>query len=382
MNNWKKKHIVRLCMGLLLTVAVVSANISVYAAELSGELEGKTSKLKSDLNSLNGELEELSKELDDVSSQIESMAAEVEQTKLQLAAAKLNEEAQYVAMKDRIKFIYEGGNLSLLTVLFSSKNMSDFLNGAEYVAAINEYDRNMLDELHAVCDDVEEKQLNLEEKQEGLSLLAEELVEKKDALTSKISSTSGQLSDYSAQLEHARAAEEAAAVAKNNEISGSLSSSADNSANNNNNVNNNNNANTNNTNSTGGTVNTGTSTPANTSDVALLAAVLECEAGASYDGMLAVGTIVMNRVGSPSFPNTIPDVIYQKNQFYAPGNEVLNGVLARGPSASACAAAQAVIGGARHSAVQNCYFFYSAAYAAQMGVTGVNVAGNVFFEHY
>lgn len=381
MNSWKKKHILRLCMGILCTVTIVSANTSVYAAPGAGELEGKTSRLQGDLSSMNSELASLCKELDEVSSEIESMAAEVEQTKLQLAAAKLNEDAQYDAMKDRIKFIYEGGSLSLLTVLFSSKNMSDFLNGAEYVAAINEYDRNMLDELHAVRADVEEKQTNLENKQDELTTLAEELTEKKDTLTARISSTSGQLSDYSAQLERARAAEAAAAVAKNNEVSGSLSGSANNQANNNTGATNSGGAADTNTN-TGGPVNGGSSIPANTSDVALLAAVLECEAGASYDGMLAVGTIVMNRVASPSFPNSIPDVIYQKNQFYAPGNEVLNGVLARGPSASACSAAQAVIGGTRHSAVLNCYFFYSAAYAAQMGVTGVNVAGNVFFEHY
>ena len=46
---------------------------------------------------------------------------------------------------------------------------------------------------------------------------------------------------------------------------------------------------------------------ASTSDVALFAALLECESG-SYDGMLAVATVIMNRVASPCLPNTIPGV--------------------------------------------------------------------------
>lgn len=381
MISRKKKRILRLSLGLFCTVTIASANTSVYATPSSSELEGKTSELQSELNSLNSELSSLGQELDDVATQIENMAEEVEKTKLDLAAAKLNEDSQYSSMKNRIKFMYEGGNLSLLTILFSSENMSDFLNKAEYVSTISEYDRDMLDELHEICSVVEEKQNALTEKQDELSSMQEELTQKKEALTSRISSTSGALADYSAQLEHARAAEAALETAKNNEVSGSVGG----------NTSGNQNGGSSGSNSSGGSISDGSgggfiesgdSMNANVSDVALLAAVLECEAGASYDGMLAVGTVIMNRVYSPSFPNTIPDVIYQPGQFYPAGNAVLNGVLSRGPSASAYSAAQAVIGGTRYASVADCYFFYSDWFAAQQGVTGVNVAGNVFFKNY
>lgn len=384
MISRKKKRILRLSLGLFCAVTIASVNTSVYATPSSRELEGKTSELQSELNSLNSELSSLGQELDDVATQIEDMAAEVEKTKLDLAAAKLNEDAQYSSMKNRIKFMYEGGNLSLLTILFSSENMSDFLNKAEYVSTISEYDRDMLDELHEICSVVEEKQTSLTKKQDELSSMQEELSQKKDALTSRISSTSGALADYSAQLEHARAAEAALATAKNNEVSGSLGGTVSDNQDSGHTGNNNipdNSGNISDGNG-GGAVDSGNSMNANVNDVALLAAVLECEAGASYDGMLAVGTVIMNRVYSPSFPNTIPDVIYQPGQFYPAGNAVLNGVLSRGPSASACAAAQAVIGGTRYSSVADCYFFYSDWFAEQQGVTGVNVAGNVFFKSY
>lgn len=366
MVTQKKKHILRICLSLSCVIAIASANISVYAKPSSKELESKTTELQNEINTLNNELSSLSKEIEEKSSQIETLATEAEKTKLDLAAAKLNEEAQYAAMKERIKFMYEGGSISLLTIVFSSENMADFLNKAEYVATISEYDRDMLDNLRAVRNDVEEKQASLENKQKEIASLTEELKEKQDTLTSKISTASSELADYSIQLEHAKAAEAAAALAQNNEVSASS----------------NNKSTTNNKNTASNDSNQGSSVPANTSDVALLAAVLQCEAGASYDGMLAVGTVIMNRVRSSSFPNSIPGVIYQKGQFYDKGNATLNNVLSRGPSASAYAAAQAVMGGTKHSSVSNCYFFYADWYAAKLGVSGVNVAGNVFFQNY
>ena len=52
------------------------------------------------------------------------------------------------------------------------------------------------------------------------------------------------------------------------------------------------------------------------SDLRLMASIINCEAGGeSYQGKLAVGIVVMNRVSSKAFPNTIRKVIYQRGQF-------------------------------------------------------------------
>ena len=51
-------------------------------------------------------------------------------------------------------------------------------------------------------------------------------------------------------------------------------------------------------------------------DVALLARLISAEArGESYEGQVAVGAVVLNRVEHPSFPNTVSGVIYQKGAF-------------------------------------------------------------------
>ncbi len=62
---------------------------------------------------------------------------------------------------------------------------------------------------------------------------------------------------------------------------------------------------------------TSTKASSDGSDMAqLLARLINGEArGESYEGQVAVGAVVMNRVKSPQFPNTIAGVIYQKGQF-------------------------------------------------------------------
>lgn len=55
---------------------------------------------------------------------------------------------------------------------------------------------------------------------------------------------------------------------------------------------------------------------ADADDLRLLAALIQCEAGSeSYQGKLAVGAVVMNRVKSGAYPNTISGVIYASGQF-------------------------------------------------------------------
>lgn len=356
MTSIKKKRILRAALALLCTVTIASVETSVYAEPSSKELEEKTSDLQGELNNLNSELSSLSAKIDDTSAKIETMAAEVEKAKLDLAAAQLNEDSQYDAMKERIKFMYEGGSASLFQVLLTSENMADFLNKAEYVTIISDYDRNMLEEFQNVRKDVEAKQEDLKQQQNELEGLKDSLAKQSQTLNSKISSASGQLADYSSQLARAKAAEEAAKIAQDNAQSGNIGSGGQ-------------------TNGNGGTVDTGNSKPSDASETALLAAILQCEAGSTYDGMIAVGTVIMNRVASPKFPNSIHGVIYQKGQFSPVSSGKLDRVLRNGPSSSAYSAAKAVLGGTRHSSVLNCLYFN----ASWTGKPGVNVGGNVFW---
>ncbi len=326
----KRYHrILKKSIGLMCVCALLFSDSAVCAAPASSELESKTSELQDDIDTMNNELDTLSTKLEKTSARIKKKADEIETAQLDLAAAKLNEANHYKAMKERIKFMYEGGNLSLLQVLLNSESMADFLNNAEYVTLISDYDRDMLSELQTARENVEKKQDKLKKEQDELSKLEKNLNKQQDELTSRLTETSGQLENYTSQLEEAKAAEAAIEEAKN----------------------------------------------ADADTIVLLAAILECEAGISYEGMIAVGTVIMNRVGSAKFPNSIREVIYQSGQFSPVRSGKLDEVLQKGPMDSAYKAAKAVLGGERNSKVKNCLFFW----ASYTGHKGIIVGDNVFW---
>ncbi len=97
---------------------------------------------------------------------------------------------------------------------------------------------------------------------------------------------------------------------------------------------------------------------ADSNDLAMLAALIECEAGGeSYTGMVAVGAVVVNRVNSGSFPNSISGVIYQSGQFTPVATGTFQSVLARGARSDCYAAAQAALSG--ENPVGGCLYFCS-----------------------
>ncbi len=98
--------------------------------------------------------------------------------------------------------------------------------------------------------------------------------------------------------------------------------------------------------SSSGTVQNG-AMAASVDDVTLLAALIQCEAGSeSYEGQLAVGAVVMNRVRSGAYPGSIYGVIYESGQFTPAGRGSVASVAANGPKASCVQAAQEAINGA------------------------------------
>lgn len=82
-------------------------------------------------------------------------------------------------------------------------------------------------------------------------------------------------------------------------------------------------------------------------DLALMAAIIECEAGGeSYEGKVGVGAVIMNRIRSSQFPNTLSEVIYQSGQFTPAATGKLASVLSRGASQACYDAARDVFAGA------------------------------------
>ena len=73
---------------------------------------------------------------------------------------------------------------------------------------------------------------------------------------------------------------------------------------------------------------TSSSSGANDANIELLARVINGEArGEPYEGQVAVGAVVLNRVDHPSFPNSISGVVYQKGAFTAVDDGQINAAM-------------------------------------------------------
>lgn len=113
---------------------------------------------------------------------------------------------------------------------------------------------------------------------------------------------------------------------------------------------------------------------ASTDEVTLLGALIQCEAGgSSYEGMVAVGAVVMNRVRSGGYPGSISGVVYQGGQFTPALNGSVASVLASGVRGACISAAQEAINGRDNT--NGALSFRSASSGAQ----GTVIGGNVFF---
>ena len=103
------------------------------------------------------------------------------------------------------------------------------------------------------------------------------------------------------------------------------------------------------------------------STLKLLASIIFCEAGNQpYEGQVAVGAVVMNRVRSDAFPDTVREVIYQKGQFTPAGSGWLDRVVAsQGYTDSALQAAKDALAG--QSPIGDCLYFDQGSQGKRIG---------------
>lgn len=109
-------------------------------------------------------------------------------------------------------------------------------------------------------------------------------------------------------------------------------------------------------------------------DVTLLGALIQCEAGSEpYEGMVAVGAVVMNRLRSGVYPSSIYGVIYDAGQFTPAGSGSVAAVAASGVSGSCLQAAQQALGGYDNTGGATCFR------RASSGQAGVVIGHHVFY---
>ena len=174
------------------------------------------SDLQEEQDVLQEEIDELDAQLVEVIASVGLMEEQSEDTQEQIVqaqedydAAKAQEEAQYQAMKARLRYLYEKGDTSYMELLTKASNWSDMLNQAEYIEKLHEYDQKMLNAYIAIKEEVEVKKNQLEDKKSELESQRYELKQEEAAMEEMLEEKKAVSADYDTQI--AKVRQEAAA---------------------------------------------------------------------------------------------------------------------------------------------------------------------------
>lgn len=322
------------------------------------------SSLRGELNNLNDQLTQVSEKLEDLDQQIAVKEQEIADTQAALEEAKATEAWQYDCMVIRAKQMYERNDTSYLNAILNAGSLSDMLNVADYFEKIAAYERKMLEQFQENRQLIEEQEACLQTARAELETLKVAAEAERSKVSGLISRTSNSIASYADQISEAEAAAEAyeAEIKKKEEDEAylkkklaeelAMSQAAANAA------------------------------WRDISEVSfaegdryLLANLIYCEAGGeSYEGQLAVGSVVINRVLSSMYPNSVTGVIYQKSQFSPAGSGRLALALSANKATASCyQAADEAMAGVTN--VGTCLYFRTPI----PGLNGISIGGHVFY---
>ena len=353
-------------------------------------INGEADKISGDISKLNKNIAGVASEISAAEASISQTEEDIESLKKDLEEAKKDEKKAYEALKKRIAFSYENDSkTSIFLTLVSSNSLAEFFTRVEYTSSILDYEQKLIKDCQEKQVAIREKADALEAKQAELSKQKESLSAKKDEMNSLVASANesldakkGEAADaeadvaaFEAELQQCRAnyqnlqasqaqaqANLAQAIAAQEDAERERLAAEQ-----------------------GVPVeqvevpreNTAGAVSASEYELLFLAATIQAEADNQGSvGQLAVGSVIMNRVLSDKFPNSIAGVITQSGQFASYSSGMVDRIMLRGPNESCKAAAQAVINGQRSG---DWLFFMTPNWADHFGITGYTVIGDHAF---
>lgn len=328
------------------------------------DLKTEQGELQVKVNELNGRLEEIGDNLQSLEQGMIDKQAEIEATRIALEEAIATEEWQYECMVIRVRNMYERGDQDFISAILGAKSLSEMLTAADFFEKIESYDKKKLEEFKANRAFIEEQKARLEMEEEELESLQEQTIEQQNMVSGIITETRSVMSVYADQIEDAEAAAlayEAAIKAKEADIAYLKQKLAEEQAMS--------------RAAAGGVWRDISQVTWEENDRYLLANLIYCEAGGEpYDGQVAVGAVVINRLLSAKYPDTLTGVIYQRGQFSPAGSGRLAIALAQNKATSSCyQAADEAMAGVTN--VGTCVYFRTPI----EGLTGIQIGHHIFY---
>lgn len=327
-------------------------------------LQGESNTLKGQLNNLNDQLTAVSDNLADLEQRIRDKEQEITETQDALAEAREIEQWQYDSMVIRIREMYEYGELGYMDAVLNAGSFSEMVTAADRFERIAAYSQLKLDEFRENRQLIEDWEAVLQADRAELENLKEQVIAEQGRVSGLINQTSSTIAQYANEIsdverqilekeeEIRKADEDLVALRKKLEEEIAMSRQAANS-----------------------TWRDISEVSFADSDRYLLANLIYCEAGGEPDeGQLAVGSVVINRVLSSVYPDTVTGVIYQNRQFSPVASGRLALALNENRATERCyRAADLAMSGVTN--VGNCVYFRTPI----DGLSGINIGGHVFY---
>ncbi len=174
--------------------------------EIKKQLEKSKAELADYVEELDAELVAIQNKINDLKNLITEKEEEIDQKTQELTEALSVQQAQYEAMKSRIKFMYEKGDSLSLELLFGSDSFGDMLSKAEYIEMLSAYDRRMLDEYVAYAEYVALCKQSLEEEKEVLDEAKAAVEEEEASLNELIEAKEQEMYRVSGDIQNKEAA--------------------------------------------------------------------------------------------------------------------------------------------------------------------------------
>ena len=168
------------------------------------DLRDSKGDIESKVTELNQQLIDISARITDLENQLTAKSEDIQETKDELAGAKEREAQQYADMKVRIQFMYENGQTSYVEALLSSRNISEFLNSADYIAQIQSYDRQKLTEYQDTVESIVNLEAQLEQEYTDLEALKSTVESNKATVAAMMRQKESELADISGDIEDAQ----------------------------------------------------------------------------------------------------------------------------------------------------------------------------------
>lgn len=374
-SNWKTRT---LAMLLAVGLAVSSAplvRIQVHAENSLEDLKQEKKKAQDKVNDarsqanqaaeskrgLEGQLSSLAEKMHSTQQTIDDNNQKISNLQEELGQAQAQKSERLAAMKLRIRYMYELGDTNeLISILFSSENFADFLAKFNYTAQLTKYEQRMIGELENLQREIDAKSADLSGQQDALQENQTRLSGQRDELNGLLANASddlkakyADLSGAQKELEDANKAvsdmqeallaeqkrNEARKLAEAERIARQAEADAAREGQKQEKGQTGGKKNTDSGSSSGGTSDQGGSSgktdwktthaqgQAGTEywvkamgysqqDLDELTNIIFCEAGGEgYQVQLGVGSVVLNRVRSSYFPNSIHSVIFASGQF-------------------------------------------------------------------